>query len=30
MINLLKNNVKCRGHLKVMVIMMHVCENILT
>jgi len=28
--NVLKNNVKCQGHLKVNVIMMHVCEKVLT
>ena len=27
MIKLLKNNVKCHGHLKVNVIMLHVCEK---
>ena len=27
MIKLLKNNIKCQGHLKVMVIMLHVCEK---
>ena len=27
MIKLLKNNVKCQGHLKVKVIMPHVCEK---
>ena len=26
MIKLLKNNVKCQGHLKIKVIMLHVCE----
>jgi len=28
MIKLLKNNVKCQGHLKVKVIMLHVCEHV--
>jgi len=30
MIKLLKNDVKCQGHLKVKVIMMHACEKVLT
>jgi len=30
MIKLLKNNVKCQGHLKVKNIMLHVCEKVLT
>jgi len=29
MIELLKNNVKCQGHLKIKVIIMHICENVL-
>ena len=30
MIKLLKNDVKCQGHLKVKVIMMHACETVLS
>ena len=30
MIKLLKNNVKCQGYLKVKVIMMYVCEKVMT
>ena len=30
MIKLSNNNVKCQGHLKVKVIMLHVCEKVLT
>ena len=30
MIKLFKNNVKCQGSLKVKVIMLHVCEKVLT
>jgi len=30
MIKLLKNNVKCQGHLKVKVIMLHVWEKMMT
>mgnify|MGYP000146198012 FL=1 len=30
MIKLLKNNVKCQDHLKIKVIMLHVCEKVLT
>ena len=30
MIKLLKNNVKCQGHLKGKVIMLHVCGKVMT
>jgi len=30
MIKFIKNNVKCQGHMKVKVIMMHFCKKVMT